>query len=170
MLVREHEPHCISDNCPSRVCCTKQYPIPYSREASVRRMVCRSASKGLTIVLSDVSVFLTRMKSSSCSESQSHAVPFLSSSLILLSMWDRSGMKAPSCCARPKNDLKSEVLLGLGKSVTALYLSSFGRIPWSEIMCPAKSSVDPISNFLREIVTLCCLHRSTLFSLFVRVY
>ena len=119
----------MSDNWPSCVCCTKQYPMPYSLEASVRRMVWRSASKGFTIVLSDVSVFFTRRKSSSCSESQSHAVPFLSSSLILLNMCDKSGMKAPSCCARPKNDRKSEVLLGLGKSVTALYLSSFGLMP-----------------------------------------
>ena len=54
---------------------------------------------------------------------------FLEQYLILLNMWDRSGMKAPSCCARPKNDRKSEVLLGLGKSVTALYLSSFGLMP-----------------------------------------
>ena len=135
--------------------------MPYSLEASVSRTVLRSASNGLTIVLSDVNVFLTRLKSSSCSDSQTHAVPFLSRSLILLSMCERSGMNAPNCCARPRNERRSEVLLGLGKSVTALYLSSFGLIPWSEIMCPAKSSVEPISNYFFEMVTLYCLHRSS---------
>ena len=112
--VNEHEPQCTRERDLSSRCWTRQYPIPYNLDASVRSIVGMSGSNGCTVVLF-VSISFIFRKSSSCSGSHCQAVSFVSSFRILASMWLRSGMKDPSCTASPQNARRDLMSVGRGK-------------------------------------------------------
>ena len=80
---------------------------------------------------------------------------------------DASGLLGTPCLGRirrigrlvPGKERSSLTLSGCWKLRKATNLSSSGRMPPSEMMCPAKCMLSPISNFFLEIVMLFSSHR-----------
>ena len=98
--------------------------------------------------------FLVFSKSNLCSGSHTHGVSFCRSCLKWLVRHAVSGANAPNSATRPRNERSSLTFPGCWKLRKAANLSLSGRMPPSEMMCPAKCMLLPISNFFLEMVIL----------------
>ena len=124
---------------------TRAKPMPCRRDASVRRTVFTRGSNGCSVV-GHVSASFVCLKSVVCSGSHTHGVSFRRSCLRWLVRQALSGENAPNCATRPRKERSSFTFSSCLNSRSAANLSSSGRMPPSEMMCPANWMLLPVRS------------------------